>query len=50
MKRHLPRPRNEQDPRFHDSSGRVEDFSLDMLLALAARAGLHSQVRLGGTA
>ena len=26
--------------------GKIEDFSLDMLLTLAARAGLHPQLRL----
>lgn len=26
--------------------GKVEDFSLDMLLTLAARAGLHTELRL----
>jgi predicted XRE-type DNA-binding protein len=26
--------------------GKVEDFSLDMLLALATRAGLHPELRL----
>jgi predicted XRE-type DNA-binding protein len=26
--------------------GKVEDFSLDMLLTLAARAGLHAELRL----
>ena len=26
--------------------GKVEDFSLDMLLTLASRAGLHTEIRL----